>query len=114
MWDKKCYKRSIWDFSNVNETELCNALATANLDGFLLNYNGINLIYENWFACFYNVIELHICHRTVTICPQDKPWMNTSIRRAIRKRNKLLKIHTKNRTRVYWERYRQQRNLTSP
>ena len=64
--------------------------------------------------CFYNVIELHICHRTVTICPQDKPWMNTSIRRAIRKRNKLLKIHTKNRTRVYWERYRQQRNLTSP
>ena len=44
---QKCYKRSVWDFSNVNEIELCNALATANLDGFLLNYNDINLIYEN-------------------------------------------------------------------
>lgn len=87
----------------------CNALATANLDGFLSNDNDINSVYENWFACFYNAIESYICHRTVTIRQRDKP----SIRRAIRKRNRLLKIHTKNRTRVSWERYRKQRNLTT-
>ena len=34
---QKCYKRSVWDFSDVSETELCNALAIANLDGLFSN-----------------------------------------------------------------------------
>ena len=64
---QKCYKRFVWDFSNINESELCNALMAANLDVLLLDYNEINLIYEYWFACFYKVIESHICHKIVTI-----------------------------------------------
>ena len=71
----------------------------ANLDVLSLDYNDINLIYENWFAC--------------TIRPRDKPWMNNCIRQAIRKRNRLLKIYTEKRTRVSWERYKQHRNATT-
>ena len=110
---QKCYKRFVWDFNSVNESELCNALVAANLDECISQYNDTNSLYENWFACFYNIIESHIRHNTVTIRSRDKPWMNNSIRRAIRKRNRLLKIHAKKTTRVSWEGYRLQRNLTT-
>jgi hypothetical protein len=65
---QKCYKRFVWDFNNVNESDLCNALVTANLDVLTSHYNDINSIYENWFTCFYNIIESpylsQICHNT--------------------------------------------------
>ena len=109
---QKSYKRFVWDFNNVNESEFCNALVTANLDVFT-SHNDIKSIYENWFTGLYNVIESHICHKFVTIRPPDKPWMNNSIRRAIRRRNRLFKIHVKKRTGTSWDRYRQQRNLTT-
>ena len=109
---QKSYKRFVWDFNNVNESEFCNALVTANLDVFT-SHNDIKSIYENWFTGLYNVIESHICHKFVTIRPPDKSWMNNSIRRAIRRRNRLFKIHVKKRTGTSWDRYRPQRNLTT-
>ena len=57
---QKCYKRLIWDFNNVNAIELCDALASADLDSQLSNSNDINTIYQNWYARFRKVIETHI------------------------------------------------------
>ena len=51
--------------------------------------------------------------KTVVIRPQDKPWMSSNIRKAIRKRNRLLKIHSKRNSLSSWEKYRSQRNFTT-
>lgn len=45
------------------------------------------------------------------IRPNDKPWMNGDIRRAIRKRDRLLKVYTRYKCPSKWENYRVQRNL---
>ena len=70
-------------------------------------------MYKNWFDCFRGIVESYIPRKTVTIRPRDKPWMNTTVRRAIRKRNRLPKIHCRVKSLVSWEKYRQQRNYTT-
>ena len=64
-------------------------MASADLDRQLSNSCDINTIYH--LHVFVRSFR-HIRHKTVLIRPRDKPWMNTSVRRAIRKRNRLLKI----------------------
>ena len=39
--------------------------------------------------------NMHIRRKTVVIRPHDKSWMNGKVRGAIRKRNRLLKIHSR-------------------
>jgi hypothetical protein len=90
---------------------LCNSLLAVNWES--LKDEDINFAYEKWYSCFRGIIESHIPHKTVTIRPRDKPWMNANVRRAIRKRNRLLKIHCKTRSTASWEKYRQQRNDTT-
>ena len=102
----------IRNFNNVNESELHNSLLEMDLES-QIDCEDINIVYKNWFDCFRGIVESYISHKTVTIRPRDKPWMNTTVRRAIRKRNRLLKIHCRVKSLVSWEKYRQQRNYTT-
>lgn len=70
-------------------------------------------VYESWFYRFQHIIKTHIPNKIVVIRPKDKPWMNSTIRKAIRKRNRLLKIHCKRKTPTSWLRYKSQRNYTT-
>ena len=49
----------------------------------------------------------------VTIRPTDKPWISGEVRRAIRKRDRLLRIHNARQTAHSWESYRRQRNFAT-
>ena len=60
---------------------------------------------------FSSIVDRYIPKKNVMICPGDKPWMNGAIRRAIRKRNRLLKSYTKFKSSSKWEKYRINRNL---
>ena len=51
--------------------------------------------------------------KTVTIRPNDKPWMDSKVRLAIRKRDRLLRIHNIRPSPVTWESYRVQRNIVT-
>ena len=55
----------------------------------------VDEVYKSWFSCFQHIIKTHIPNKIVVIRPKDKPWMNSTIRKAIRKRNRLLNIHCK-------------------
>ena len=72
--------------------------------------NKILAVYSNWFTVFSGIVDNFIPQRTVTIGPKDKMWMNGSIRRAIRRRDRLLKLFSRHRSTVKWENYRKQRN----
>ena len=111
----KCtsYKREIWNFNNVDFPGL--NIAVLGIDWFSLfdSEFDIDNVYNTWVAQFHAIIEKYIPRKTVTIRPRDKPWMNGIVRRAIRRRNRLLRIHNKKRTELSWENYRRQRNLTT-
>jgi hypothetical protein len=103
---QKCYKRSVWNYWNINEEALNLALSNFELDESLCS-NNVNILYNNWFLIFQQIVEKHIHRKTVVIRPHDKPWMNSKVKKAIRKRNRLLK------TSASWEKYRVQRNYTT-
>ena len=110
----KCYNRRIWQFNDVNEAELCNELAHFDWDAEVFrNLYDINAIYSCWFKHFHDIVKTKIPSRIVMIRPCDKPWMDSSVRLAMRKRDRLLKLYCKYKTRPSWEKYRQQRNLTT-
>ena len=110
----KCYNRRIWQFNDVNEAELCNELAHFDWDAEVFsNLYDINAIYCCWFKHFHDIVKTKIPSRIVMIRPRDKPWMDSSVRLAMRKRDRLLKLYCKYKTRPSWEKYRQQRNLTT-
>ena len=73
----------------------------------------INTVYANWLAHFCAIIEKYIPLKIVIIRSRDKPWMNGDVRRAIRKRNRLLRIHNNRSNDHSWKNYRKERNLTT-
>ena len=109
----KCYTRIVWDYKNVNTDLLNAALSNYDWDGCINDCHDVNIAYKNWFSSFLRIVKEHIPCKTVVIRPKDKPWMNSGVRKAIRKRNRLLKIHTIRNSSSSWEKYRSQRNFTT-
>ena len=85
------------------------------MDWFSLcdNTNDIDETYSCWYSHFRSIIEKYIPLKTVTIRPNDKPWMDSKVRHAIRRRDRLLRIHNTRPSPVTWESYRAQRNFVT-
>lgn len=108
----KAFRRSIRLYKNLNTRALIESLANAHWDIVFGNSpSDIDVVYDNWFKLFKNVVDLYIPCKQVTIRPKDKPWMNSLIRRNIRKRDRFLKKFSLTKNSVLWERYRRQRNF---
>ena len=75
--------------------------------------DNIDDLFCKWYEKFREALEISIPNRTVTIRPRDKPWMNSDIRKEIRKRNRLLKFYCCHKSSGAWENYRVQGNLTA-
>ena len=112
LYKSPCLKRDVWNFSNVDILNLNRELDQVDWSLFLVNESDIDVVYEKWYRTFRCIVEKYIPFKTVTIRPNDKPWMNGRIRLSIRKRNRFLKMHNKKSTLNSWERYRLQRNHT--
>jgi hypothetical protein len=57
---QKCYKRSVWNYQkNINEEALNLALSNFELDESLFS-NNVNILYNNWFLIFQQIVEKHI------------------------------------------------------
>ena len=89
--------------------------SVSHLDWFSLreNSNDIDDIYSCWYGHFCSIIEKYIPLKPVAIRPNDKPWMDSKVRLAIRKRDRLLRIHIIRPSPVTWESYRVQRNIVT-
>ena len=85
------------------------------MDWFSLceNTNDIDETYSCWYSHFRSIIEKYIPLKMVTIRPNDKPWMDSKVRHAIRRRDRLLRIHNIRPSPVTWESYRAQRNFVT-
>ena len=78
-----------------------------------MNTDNIDDLHCKWYETFREALEFSIPNRIVTIRPRDIPWMSSDIRKAIRKRNRLLKYFCRHKSPRAWENYRVQRNLTT-
>ena len=101
------------EFNNVYITDLNWELSQ--LDWFSLceNANDIDETYSCWYSYFRSVVEKYIPVKRVTICPNDKPGMDSKVRLAIRRRDRLLRIHNLRPSLVTWESCRAQRNIVT-
>ena len=109
----RCYERFIWDLHKVNVGDLVNALNSLHWDDIFIDIDDVDVLYDRWLSRFRGILEMYVPCRTVVVRPRDKPWMNSEIRRAVRKRNRLLKIFCQNKVPENWEVYRLQRNFTT-
>lgn len=110
---QRAFKRHIWNFSEVNISELNKELNEIELISIIENISHVDDLYSQWFSQVYNIVCKYIHNKTVIIRPRDKPWFNSKIRSAIRKRNRLLKKFNKQKTTIAWESYKAQRNNTT-
>ena len=109
----RSYKRHVWNFYNVNITDLNWELSQLDWISLCENISDIDETYSSWYSHFRSIIEKYIPLKTVTIRPNDKPWMDSKVRLAIRRRDCLLRIHNKRPSPVTWECYRAQRNIAT-
>ena len=63
-----------------------------------------------FFCILLNTVESFMPHEKVIIRPRDKPWMTGQIRKAVQKRDRLLKTYSKsvNHRPTSWDCYRVQ------
>ena len=111
----RCYKRFMWDLQKINEENLVNAIICIHWDDIFVDVDvdDVDALYNRWLVCFRLILETYVPNSIVVVRPRDKPWMNSEIRRAVRKRNRLLKIFCQNRVPENWEVYRFQNFTTS-
>ena len=107
------YKRQVWNFNNVNSADLNCELSQMDWSSLCENTNDIDETYSCWYSHFRSIIEKYIPLKMVTIRPNDKPWMDSEVRHAIRRRDRLLRIHNIRPSPVTWESYRAQRNFVT-
>ena len=50
----------------------------------LLNSDYMDSACETFTSTYLSIVNEFISSKNVTICPNDKPWMNPQVRRAIR------------------------------
>ena len=105
---QKCYTRIVWDYKNVNMENV-----NMEMRHYLIMIGMVASMIAMTLILFIKIVKEHIPCKIVVIRPKDKPWMNSGVRKAIRKRNRLLKIHTIRNSSPSWEKYRSQRNFTT-
>ena len=59
------------------------------------------------------IMDEHAPLKTMKVRAKETPFMNGELRRAVRVKTRLHNIYRKRPTKHNWERYRQQRNVTT-
>lgn len=82
----RSYKRQVWNFNNVNITNMNWELSELDWISLCGNTRDIDEIYSRWYGYFRLIIGKYIPLETVTIRAKDKPWMDSKVRLSFRRR----------------------------
>ena len=106
----KClsFKRRIWKYDDGNYEMLRQKASATNWNDF--QNNDINIYCENLIEHLQSITEMCIPNKVITIRPSDPPWITTSIKRHIRKRNRAYKRAKKTNLPIHWTKFRNLRN----
>ena len=88
----RCSKRvmHVPDYENADLEELFETLSnTPLLKAVRAQDVMINTAWNDWSLLVTKAVEHHIPERTITIRPQNIPWMNSSLHKLSREKNRL-------------------------
>jgi hypothetical protein len=100
-------KRKIRNYNAADIEGLADQLNITNWDNLVFNSDNINDVYSNFLIILDDTVNKFIPTKTITVLPNDKPFMNNKIRNKIRQRNR---IHYKAKTTNnpdYWKKFRE-------
>ena len=103
--------KQIWDYANMDTERLAQLLTYTDWDSVI--DNDIDTSTINFTQTLLTAAAETIPIKTVRTRAQDKPWVNATLKREIRKRDRLFKLAQRYRTEHHWSVWRQQRNLTT-
>ncbi len=108
----KPYKRTVWDFSNINIIRLYETLSAAPWGVAYQVYNDIDDIEHYWSSLFLDTLKQFIPTRTITVKPRSKPWITKPLRLLIKKKNNLWRRYKRTERPEHLDTYRRVRNQT--
>ena len=103
------YKRWVWDYKKGDYEKFRQLLLHAPWHSCFVDGN-VDESTLNWSNLFIQCAEQCIPHYEATIRPRDKPFMNSEIRKLIKKRDSLRKEFLQNKDVTIGEHYRLYRN----
>jgi len=108
----KPYKRTVWDFNNIDIIGLTQALINAPWDTAYELYDDIDDIENYWTALFLDISKQFIPTRTITVRANSKPWITKTVRLLINRKTRLWRRYRKSNRPEHFDVYRQVRNQT--
>ena len=83
------FKRQIRNYNAADIEGLADRLNITNWDNLVFNSDNINDVYYNVLKILDDTVNKFIPTKTITVRPNDKPFMNNKIRNKIRQRNRI-------------------------
>lgn len=103
------YKKTLWKYEQADLESIKNKLETTDWS-FINTLDNMNIINETFTKTLLDICSKCIPKITLSVRPNDKPWMTNNIRRLMRQRDRL---HTKAKNKnneTQWYNYRSKRN----
>ena len=104
------YKRKIRDYKLANYDKANDDIKQINWEEDVFNGENIDDIYNSFLNKLNTCLDKHIPLKNITVRPKDKAFMNNSIRKLMRKRNRLHRKAVKTQNPTHWTNYRYIRN----
>ena len=104
------YKRKIWNYKGADFKLLNKLIHECDWEHIIENTETIENATLNFTEKFMSFIHLCIPENTVTIRPNDKPWMDSLLKKTIRIRNRLRTKAQKTKRESDWISFRKIRN----
>ena len=105
----KTYKRHIWLYDRGDYNQFRHKLSQVNCDQVFVS-NNVNECAEKITDSIINAAKESIPNKTVTIRPSEPQWINSQIKREIRKRKRLFRNAKRKNTYAHWNKFKQKRN----
>ena len=105
----KAYKRWVWDFKRGNYDNFRHCLMNAQWNQCFVDRD-VNSTVINWMSLFKKCAEAHVPHYEATIRPRDKNFMDSALRRLMKKRDRLHRQYRQTGDQDIGDKYRRCRN----
>ena len=103
------YQREVWLNKHADFINLNSEIRLFDWEGFLLSSENIDDMSIKFTNKFFEFVKIYIPVKSIAIRPNDKPWFNSSIRRAMRIRDRFHKQVKQNTSPFLLRKYKTQR-----
>ena len=105
----KTYKRHIWLYDRGDYATFRQQLSQVNWDEIFTS-NNVDHCAELITESIINAAKHSIPNKTVTVRPSEPQWINSHIKREIRKRKRLFRKAKRKNTSTVWTKFKEKRN----